>query len=46
MYDLLISFYKYGFVIIKNIPTKDNFIVKFANSIGSVEEQTSVNFRH
>ncbi len=36
MYDLLISFYKYGFVIIKNIPTKDNFIVKFANSIGSV----------
>ena len=36
MYDLLISFYKYGFVIIKNIPTHDNFIVKFANSIGSV----------
>ena len=36
MYDLLVSFYKYGFVIIKNIPTNDNFIVKFANSIGSV----------
>jgi len=36
MYNLLISFYKYGFVIIKNIPTNDNFIVKFANSIGSV----------
>ena len=36
MHDLLISFYKYGFVIIKNIPTNDNFIVKFANSIGSV----------
>ena len=36
MYDLLISFYKYGFVIIKDIPTQDNFIVKFANSIGSV----------
>jgi gamma-butyrobetaine dioxygenase len=36
MHDLLISFYKYGFVIIKNIPTKGNFIIKFANSIGSV----------
>ena len=36
MYDLLISFYKYGFVIIKDVPTYDNFIVKFANSIGSV----------
>ncbi|WP_435151852.1 TauD/TfdA family dioxygenase [Candidatus Pelagibacter bacterium nBUS_44] len=36
MYDLLTSFYKYGFVIIKNIPTDNNFIVKFANSIGSV----------
>ena len=36
MYELLISFYKYGFVIIKDIPTNDNFIVKFANSIGSV----------
>ncbi len=36
MYELLISFYKYGFVIIKNIPTQNNFIVKFANSIGSV----------
>ena len=36
MYDLLVSFYKYGFVIIKDIPTNDNFIVNFANSIGSV----------
>tara|TARA_B100001741_G_C16545213_1_gene596308 strand:+ start:1676 stop:2779 length:1104 start_codon:yes stop_codon:yes gene_type:complete len=36
MYDLLVSFYKYGFVIIKDVPTKNNFIVEFANSIGSV----------
>ena len=36
MYNLLISFYNYGFVIIKNVPTKNNFIVNFANSIGSV----------
>ncbi len=36
MYELLVSFYEYGFVIIKNVPTEKNFIVKFANSIGSV----------
>ena len=36
MYDLLVSFYKYGFVIVKNVPTENNFIVDFANSIGSV----------
>ena len=36
MHDLLVSFYEYGFVIIKNIPTESNYIVKFANSIGSV----------
>ena len=36
MHDLLVSFYKYGFVIIKNVPTEDNHIVKFANSVGSV----------
>ena len=36
MYKALINFYQYGFVIFKNVPTKDNFIVKFANSIGSV----------
>ena len=36
MYDLLVSFYKYGFVVIKNIPTSKNYIVEFANSIGSV----------
>ena len=36
MYDLLKSFYEYGFVIIKNIPAQNNYIVNFANSIGSV----------
>ena len=36
MYEALISFYKYGFVIFKKVPTKNNFIVKFANSIGSI----------
>ena len=38
MYKALISFYKYGFVIFKNVPTKNNFIVDFANSIGSVRK--------
>ena len=37
MLNFLISFYKYGFVIIKNIPTEDNFLVKFGNMIGSVK---------
>ena len=37
MLNFLISFYKYGFVIIKNIPTKDNFLIKFGNMIGSVK---------
>ncbi len=36
MYKALINFYQYGFVLFKNVPTRDNFIVKFANSIGSV----------
>ena len=36
MYEALICFYKYGFVIFKNVPTKKNFLIKFANSIGSV----------
>ncbi len=36
MYNALISFYKYGFVIFKKVPTKNNFIVNFANSIGSI----------
>ncbi len=36
MYEALISFYKYGFVIFKNVPTENNFIVNFANSIGSI----------
>ena len=36
MYEALIKFYKYGFVIFKDVPTKNNFIVNFANSIGSI----------
>ncbi len=36
MLEALQSFYKYGFVIFKNVPIKNNFIVNFANSIGSV----------
>jgi len=36
MYQLLKSFYEYGFVIVKNLPTKNNYIVNFANSIGSI----------
>ena len=36
MYEALINFYKYGFIIFKKVPTGDNFIVKFANSIGSI----------
>ena len=36
MYKALVNFYKYGFVIFKKVPTKDNFIVNFANSIGSI----------
>ena len=36
MYNALINFYEYGFVIFKKVPTKDNFIVNFANSIGSI----------
>tara|TARA_B100002019_G_scaffold199471_1_gene172840 strand:+ start:643 stop:1743 length:1101 start_codon:yes stop_codon:yes gene_type:complete len=36
MYEALINFYKFGFVIFKKVPTKNNFIVKFANSIGSI----------
>jgi gamma-butyrobetaine dioxygenase len=36
MYDLLQDFYKYGFVIFKNVPVEDNYIVKFANSIGTI----------
>jgi len=35
-YEILTTFYKYGFVIIKNVPTENNYLVKFANSIGSV----------
>ena len=36
MYDALQNFYKFGFVIFKNVPTKNNYIVNFANSIGSI----------
>jgi len=36
MYEMLKSFYEYGFVIIKNVPTQNNYIVNFANSIGSI----------
>jgi gamma-butyrobetaine dioxygenase len=36
MYNALINFYQYGFVIFKKVPTKNNFIVNFANSIGSI----------
>ena len=36
MYEALINFYKFGFVIFKKVPTKNNFIVQFANSIGSI----------
>ena len=36
MYEALLSFYEYGFVIFKNVPTENNFIVNFANSIGSI----------
>ena len=36
MYEALINFYKFGFVIFENVPTKNNFIVNFANSIGNV----------
>jgi len=36
MYQALQSFYKFGFVIFKNVPTENNYIVNFANSIGSI----------
>ncbi len=36
MYKALTNFYQYGFVIFKKVPIKDNFIVDFANSIGSI----------
>ena len=36
MYESLLDFYKYGFVIFENVPIQDNFIVNFANSIGSI----------
>ena len=36
MYYLLQDFYKYGFVIFKNTPSNTNFIVNFANTIGTI----------
>ena len=36
MYEALQNFYKYGFVIFKNVPIENNFVVNFANSIGSI----------
>jgi gamma-butyrobetaine dioxygenase len=36
MYDLLKSFYEYGFVIVKNVPIQNNYIVDFANSMGCI----------
>ncbi len=36
MLDALMSFYQYGFVIFKKVPTENNFLVDFANSIGSI----------
>ena len=36
MYQLLKSFYEYGFVMVKKVPTQNNYIVNFANSIGSI----------
>ena len=36
MYKALVDFYKYGFVIFNKVPTQNNFIVNFANSIGSI----------
>ena len=37
MLNLLINFYKYGFVIVQDVPTNDNFLVNFGNMIGSVK---------
>tara|TARA_B100000900_G_scaffold380775_1_gene366728 strand:+ start:351 stop:1451 length:1101 start_codon:yes stop_codon:yes gene_type:complete len=36
MYEALLNFYKYGFVIFKNVPIQNDYIVNFANSIGSI----------
>jgi gamma-butyrobetaine dioxygenase len=36
MFNILQNFYMYGFVIFKNVPVEDNYILKFANTIGTV----------
>ncbi len=35
-FEMLKKFHKYGFVIITGVPTKNNYIVDFANSIGVI----------
>ncbi len=44
MYDLLVSFYEFGFVVIKNVPTENNYIVKFARARGISEK--SIHYKH
>ena len=41
MLELLNKFYTYGFVVIKNVPTRDQYLLEFVNSIGPVR---STNF--
>ena len=36
MYDVLQNFYKYGFIIFKNVPIEEKYIINFANSIGTI----------
>ena len=36
VFKMLKEFHKFGFVIINKVPTKNNYIVKFANSIGAI----------
>jgi gamma-butyrobetaine dioxygenase len=36
VFKMLKKFHKFGFVIINKVPTKNNYIVKFANSIGAI----------
>ncbi len=37
MLKLLIDFYKFGFVIIKNLPTKDKYLLRFVRTLGPVK---------
>ncbi len=36
MIKALTNFYQYGFVIFRDVPTENNYLVNFANSIGSI----------